>query len=72
VSAARRLAVTVDPERCHGHARCLATAPELFEWDDQGDQARVVAGVDPAEYERQAEAAVANCPEQAIALIVLE
>ncbi|MGC0388230.1 ferredoxin [Bradyrhizobium sp. USDA 241] len=32
-----RLRVHVDPEKCQGHARCKALAPELFELDEYGN-----------------------------------
>ena len=28
--------VSVDSTRCQGHARCLASAPDAFEFDDEG------------------------------------
>ena len=60
------LRVRVDPERCQGHARCNALAPELFELDELGN-ARVVAdGRVPAALTEKAWLAKANCPELAI------
>jgi ferredoxin len=32
----RRLVVRIDAEKCQGHARCHALAPELFELDEFG------------------------------------
>jgi ferredoxin len=29
--------MTVNRERCQGHARCFALAPELFELDEWGN-----------------------------------
>ena len=37
--------VRVDREKCQGHNRCYALAPELFDVDDYGDAAWLVAGV---------------------------
>jgi ferredoxin len=60
--------VHVDAERCEGHGRCYATAPELFEPDDIGEGHEVGDGTVPAALEHAARVAVANCPEQAIVL----
>jgi ferredoxin len=58
--------VHVDPQRCRGHARCVALAPEAFHFLDLEDRAEVdddaVDGVDIAlllEAEQE-------CPERAI------
>ncbi|CAN5535127.1 ferredoxin [soil metagenome] len=58
--------LSVDIDRCQGHARCLAFAPDVFDFDDEGyafvpdDQAyRDELGED-------VKLAVANCPERAI------
>ena len=32
-----RLKVRIDREKCQGHARCYALAPELFELDEMGN-----------------------------------
>ena len=58
--------VRIDSERCQGHNRCCAVAPELFEADDMGN-ARVKGDgrVAPA-LEGKAKLAMANCPEHAI------
>ena len=59
--------VRVDHERCEGHARCNAINPELFELDDVGYSS--VDSLDvPADREKDARAAVANCPEMAISI----
>jgi ferredoxin len=62
------LRVRVESERCQGHNRCCALAPELFEADELGN-ARVKrdGAVSPA-LEAKARLAVANCPEHAIRL----
>jgi len=49
--------VHVDRERCQGHNRCYALAPELFDVDDLGNS-----------LEEKARLAVANCPERAISM----
>ena len=58
--------VHVDQEKCHGHNRCYALAPELFEVDDYGTATEVGDGVVPPELVDKARLAAANCPEYAI------
>lgn len=60
--------VHVDRERCQGHGRCYALAPELFEADDLGESSERGDGVVAADLEERARTAVANCPEQAITI----
>jgi ferredoxin len=57
--------IRIDPDRCQGHARCFALAPELFAVDDYG-QASVIVDAVPTALEDRAELAIANCPEYAI------
>jgi ferredoxin len=62
------LRVRVESDRCQGHNRCCAIAPELFEADDLGNarvkgDGRVTPGL-----EAKAKLAVANCPERAVRL----
>lgn len=60
--------VSVDPTKCQGHARCLAFAPDVFDFDDEGyafvpeDRAQFEELPDPVKL------AVANCPERAISV----
>lgn len=63
-----RLRVRVDRERCQGHNRCYAIAPELFELDDLGNSGEVGDGLVPPELEEKARLAVANCPEEAVSI----
>ncbi len=58
--------VRVDPEKCQGHARCYAIAPELFSVDDYGYANAIGDGTVPADLEDKARLAVSNCPEFAI------
>jgi ferredoxin len=60
--------VRVDPERCQGHNRCFALAPEVFDIDDFGQSHERNDGVVPPEHEEKARLAAANCPEFAIAI----
>ena len=58
--------VHVDSERCQGHNRCYALAPELFVVDDLGNASEVGDGTVPEALEDKARLAAANCPEFAI------
>ncbi len=58
--------VQVDPERCQGHNRCYALAPELFDVDEYGLASARDEGMVPGELEDKARLAEANCPEFAI------
>jgi ferredoxin len=62
------LIVRVDPDRCQGHNRCYALAPELFAVDDLGNASAAGDGTVPSGLEERARLAVANCPEYAISL----
>jgi ferredoxin len=62
------LRVHVDPERCEGHGRCYAVAPELFAPDELGNGREIGDGEVPGDLEGRARLAVANCPERAITL----
>ena len=64
----KTLRVRVDSERCQGHNRCCALAPELFEADELGNARVLGDGVVPAALEAKARLAVANCPEHAVRL----
>jgi ferredoxin len=60
--------VHVDEERCEGHGRCYATAPEVFEADEVGNGREIGDGAVPPDLEHKARVAVANCPERAITI----
>jgi ferredoxin len=60
--------VHVEADKCQGHNRCYAIAPELFDVDDLGNAHELNDGTVPAELEDQARLAFANCPEYAITL----
>jgi len=57
--------VSVDQDRCQGHARCWSICPEVFSLDDEGHAYVPVPDV-PVDLEAKAEEAVDNCPERAI------
>jgi ferredoxin len=57
--------VRVDPDRCVGHGRCYALAPEVYDADDVGHcvvRQETVEG----DLEAQARVGAENCPESAI------
>jgi len=60
--------VHVDAERCQGHGRCYALAPQVFESDDLGNGVEIGDGVVPEELYAAARRAVLNCPESAITI----
>jgi ferredoxin len=60
--------VVLDTQRCQGHNRCYAIAPEIFDVDDYGTAVLLNDGVVPPGLEDKAALAVANCPEFAISL----
>jgi len=60
--------VHVDSEKCQGHNRCFAIAPELFDVDDYGYATEIGDGTVPPELEDKARLAVENCPEYAISI----
>ncbi len=58
--------VKVDGDKCQGHNRCFAVAPELFDLDEYGYSHENGSGAVPKELEKKARLAIANCPERAI------
>jgi ferredoxin len=59
--------VSVDADRCEGHARCWGICPEVFDLDDDGHAVVRRADVPPGLDDRVRDAA-RNCPERAIVL----
>lgn len=59
--------VSVDEDRCQGHARCWDICPEVFELNEEGHSVVRTPDV-PAELESKAREAAANCPERAISV----
>jgi ferredoxin len=57
-----------DANRCQGHGRCAAAAPEVYVLDTNGYLGGVEIDV-PAAHEDAARLGAASCPEQAITLI---
>lgn len=60
--------VTVDSDKCQGHNRCFALAPELFDVDEYGTAVVIGDGTVADDLEDKARLAVANCPEFAIGI----
>jgi ferredoxin len=60
------LKVHVNRDKCQGHNRCRAIAPELFELDEYGNAHEVGDGSVAPELEEKAYLAKSNCPEFAI------
>jgi ferredoxin len=58
--------IQLDTEKCQGHTRCNALAPELFDVDDMGQAVLLVDGAVPDDLADKARLAAANCPEYAI------
>lgn len=59
--------ITVDRDKCMGHTMCIATAPHLFEIDEDGYAQPLVEEVSGGD-EKEAARAVRACPEGAITL----
>jgi ferredoxin len=64
----RGMRVHVDADKCQGHNRCYALAPELFDVDDYGTAVVIGDGTVTPELVDKARLAVANCPEFAISV----
>lgn len=60
--------IVIDSDKCEGHGRCVALAPDLFDVDDYGMSYALVDEV-PSDQEYAANRAVSACPECAISLI---
>ena len=61
--------VVIDSDKCQGHNRCYALAPELFDVDDYGEALVIGDGTVTPDLEAKARLAVANCPELAISIV---
>ena len=61
--------VVVDAEKCQGHNRCYALAPELFDVDDFGQAVVIGSGEVAPDLIAKAQLAMANCPEFAISIV---
>ena len=61
--------IHLDSEKCQGHNRCYALAPELFDVDDYGQAVLLDDGDVPAELQEKAASPPSNCPEFAIKIL---
>lgn len=61
--------IRIDEEKCQGHNRCYALAPELVDVDDMGTAHVLNEGKVPADLEEKAQLIVDNCPEYAIEVV---
>lgn len=61
--------IRINQNRCQGHNRCKAIAPELFELDDFGNAREAGDGRVPPGMEEKSALARANCPETAIEIV---
>lgn len=57
--------LTVDKQKCQGHAMCAAVAPSVYPLDDEGYVAFEHAEVDESD-RSAATLGIETCPEQAI------
>ena len=60
--------VTIDSDKCQGHARCAIIASNVFDVDDMGNGMVLVDEV-PAGDEADVREAIFSCPEGAISEI---
>ena len=61
--------VTVDPDKCQGHARCALSAPEIFDLDEASGHAVVGLEELPGDLAAAARSAAEECPEGAISVL---
>jgi ferredoxin len=59
--------VSIDLNKCSGHARCYSIDEEIFQLDESGYALAAEVEIPPGE-EGKARLAVASCPERAISL----
>src|SRR3977135_3358793 len=69
VANSSTLKVRVNRDKCQGHNRCKALAPELFELDEYGNAREKGDGTVPPGLEEKAYLAKSTCPEFAVEVI---
>jgi ferredoxin len=69
MAAGKTLKLRIDRDKCQGHNRCKALAPELIILDRLGNASEVGDGTVPPALEEKARLAKANCPEFAVDII---
>ena len=60
--------IVIDAEKCEGHSRCYALAPDLVDVDDLGYAFVLGTGAVPDGLEDRARLIIDNCPEFAITI----
>lgn len=60
--------IVYDRDKCQGHGRCYALAPELFDADDEGYSIVLVSGELTEAQVAAAQLAADNCPEYALSV----
>jgi len=60
--------IVYDRDKCQGHGRCYALAPDLFDADDEGYSVLLVSGELTADQVAHAQLAADNCPEYALSV----
>jgi ferredoxin len=60
--------IVVDRDKCTGHARCYATAPQIYTLDEEGYNSLDSLDV-PTEHEAAAREGAEACPEGAISIV---
>jgi ferredoxin len=61
--------ILVDNSLCQGHTQCNATAPDIYELDDEGYIAVKSGTTVPAGQEDLARSGAAACPERALTIV---
>lgn len=68
----KKKTLSIDPNLCQGHAKCVASCPSLFAIDASSGKAYTITQPATAELLRQADMAMRDCPECAISLVTNE
>lgn len=61
--------IKIDLTRCHGHARCLEEAPQVFGYTEKSNQAYVLPTANVEANIKAVNVAIAACPECAISWV---
>ena len=64
--------VVIDKDRCLGHARCYALAPELFDVDEDEGKSLSLFNPVPSDLAELAREGADACPERAITVRSIE
>jgi ferredoxin len=65
----KRVRLRIAADKCQGHNRCKAIAPDLIDLDAFGNALAKGDGIVPAHLVEQAYLAKSNCPEFAVEII---